>query len=139
MNQRIKNIRKELGLNQTEMSKTLGLQQGSYSTLESGKSGLSFPVRKIYIDNLNVNPDYIDKGKEPIFLMQTKHIENADSSELETLRKTNQQLEDYIKLQKKVIEGFERDFSEVKQLITTTNNNVLKLTLSPKHAAKESK
>lgn len=62
----LKEIRLELGFNQTQMAEALNILQGSYSSIEKGDVGVSNKVRLALIKNLNVNPDYIDKGIKPI-------------------------------------------------------------------------
>jgi transcriptional regulator with XRE-family HTH domain len=102
INQRIKNIRRSLGLNQTQMAEALALKQGSYSTLESGKSGLSFSVRKILIDTLNVNESYIDDGVEPIFNNKPKESLSELQSENNTLKRKVEELEHLLSQWKEV-------------------------------------
>ena len=62
---RIRKIREALNLDQNEMSAKVGILQGSYSSVENGKTGISTKVRKALIE-AGVNPDFIDHGREPI-------------------------------------------------------------------------
>lgn len=60
--QRIKNLRKELGLNQTEFAKRIGITQTSLSQLEGEKNGISYDVFKAIVSEFNVNPVWLMDG-----------------------------------------------------------------------------
>ncbi len=75
MNNYIKEIRSELGFTAEEFQIKLGLSQGTYSKMENNKSGISTATRRILVNELNVNPIYLDTGKGEILL--NKHEENS--------------------------------------------------------------
>jgi len=60
--QRIKNLRKELGLNQTEFATRIGITQTSLSQLEGEKNGISYDVFKAIVSAFNVNPVWLMDG-----------------------------------------------------------------------------
>lgn len=60
--QRIKNLRKELGLNQTEFATRIGITQTSLSQLEGEKNGISYDVFKAIVSEFNVNPVWLMDG-----------------------------------------------------------------------------
>ena len=70
----IKQIRKSLKLSQTVFSSHLGLNQGSYSSIESGKTNISQQVKRALLREFNVNPKYLDKGKGEMFLTDEKEL-----------------------------------------------------------------
>jgi len=70
MESRIKLIRKQLEFTQEQLAQRLGIGKAALSMIETGKSGLSFRNRNILIQELNVNPDWIDNGKGNMFTTQ---------------------------------------------------------------------
>ncbi len=67
MNGRLKQIRKELGITQEELGRRLGIGKPAVSMIETGKQALSERNRNILIQDLNVNPDWLDTGRGAIF------------------------------------------------------------------------
>lgn len=68
-NQRFKSMRRELNLTQKELSDNLGIQQGSLSDIERGKThDLSNPVKRILADKFKINIDYLYGISEKVFL-----------------------------------------------------------------------
>lgn len=65
--QRIKNIRKELGLNQTEFAQKIGITQTSLSQIEGEKNGISYDVFKAIVAEFNVNPMWLMDGLGEMF------------------------------------------------------------------------
>ena len=72
MKERVKLIRKKLGLTQEQLAQRLGVGKTALSMIETGKSRLSTRNRNILVQELNVNPDWLDTGDGEIF--------NADPS-----------------------------------------------------------
>lgn len=68
MLQRLKKIRKSLGLNQTEFSKHLGITQTAYSMIENGNRPLARKYVKIICSLFNVNEDWFLTGEGDMFL-----------------------------------------------------------------------
>ena len=67
MGDRIKLIRKTLGLTQEQLAQRLGVGKTALSMIETGKARLSTRNRNILIQELNVNPDWLDGRKGEIF------------------------------------------------------------------------
>ncbi|HTF02526.1 MAG TPA: helix-turn-helix domain-containing protein [Bacteroidia bacterium] len=60
--QRIKNLRKELGLNQTEFAQRIGITQTSLSQIEGEKNGISYDVYKAIVNEFAVDPTWLMDG-----------------------------------------------------------------------------
>lgn len=67
MGDRVKLIRKTLGLTQEQLAQRLGVGKTALSMIETGKARLSTRNRNILIQELNVNPDWLDGRKGEIF------------------------------------------------------------------------
>ena len=67
MGDRVKLIRKTLGLTQEQLAQRLGVGKTALSIIETGKARLSTRNRNILIQELNVNPDWLDGRKGEIF------------------------------------------------------------------------
>lgn len=65
--QRIKIIRKELGLNQTEFAQKIGITQTSLSQIEGEKNGISYDVYKSIVGEFKVNPMWLMDGIGTMF------------------------------------------------------------------------
>ncbi len=81
-NQRLKEFRKDLNLNQEEMANSLDLKQGSYSDIERGKVGVSGIITKL-MKLYRINPIWLIEGKgEKIIENDEPYItENGDINE----------------------------------------------------------
>ena len=67
MGERLKLIRKSLGLTQEQLAQRLGVGKTALSMIETGKARLSSRNRNLLVQELNVNPDWIDTGKGEMF------------------------------------------------------------------------
>jgi phage repressor protein C with HTH and peptisase S24 domain len=67
MGERLKLIRKSLGLTQEQLAQRLGVGKTALSMIETGKARLSNRNRNILIQDLNVNPTWLETGKGQIF------------------------------------------------------------------------
>ena len=67
MGERVKLIRKKLGLTQEQLAQRLGVGKTALSMIETGKSRLSTRNRNILVQELNVNPDWLEMGKGEMF------------------------------------------------------------------------
>lgn len=63
MVQRMKEVRKTLGLNQTEFAKHLGITQTAYSMIESGSRPLALKYVKVICSAFNVNENGYVMGR----------------------------------------------------------------------------
>ena len=87
MNQRVKLIRKELGMTQEQMAQHLGIGKAALSMIETGKAALSRVLssrnRNILVQELNVNPDWLETGKGCMFNAEpdlTSYLHRTDNS-----------------------------------------------------------
>ena len=85
MNQRVKLIRKELGMTQEQMAQHLGIGKAALSMIETGKAALSSRNRNILVQELNVNPDWLETGKGCMFNAEpdlTSYLHRTDQAQL---------------------------------------------------------
>ena len=62
MRTRIKLLRKDLGMTQEVFAKHLGIGKSALSMIETGKASLSERNKNILVQDLNVNPEWIEDG-----------------------------------------------------------------------------
>ena len=67
MNNRVKLIRKQLNLTQEQLAQRLGVGKAALSMIEPGKAGLSMRNRNILVQELNVNPDWLEHATAEMF------------------------------------------------------------------------
>lgn len=67
MNARIKLIRKALGMTQEQLAQHLGIGKAALSMIETGRTGVSARNRNILVQELNVNPEWLDEGRGEMF------------------------------------------------------------------------
>ncbi|MBE6198312.1 MAG: helix-turn-helix transcriptional regulator [Alistipes sp.] len=72
MEGRVKLIRKTLGMTQEQLAQRLGVGKTALSMIETGKARLSTRNRNILVQELNVNPEWLESGRGEMF--------NADPS-----------------------------------------------------------
>ena len=64
---RIKEMRKALGMKQDDISRVLGIGKSALSMIETGRASLSERNKNILIQELNVNPEWIETGEGEMF------------------------------------------------------------------------
>ena len=64
---RIKEIRKELGLSQPDFGELIGIKAPQVSLIESGKHDLSEKTKLRIIEKYHVNPEWLDTGEGEMF------------------------------------------------------------------------
>ncbi|MBO7186539.1 MAG: helix-turn-helix domain-containing protein [Alistipes sp.] len=67
MGERIRLMRKELNMTQEQLAQHLGIGKAALSMIETGKAGLSTRNKNIFVQDFNVNPEWIETGKGKIF------------------------------------------------------------------------
>ncbi len=67
MESRIRQIRNELNLTQEAMARRLGIGKSALSMIETGRAALSERNRNIIVQEFNVNADWLETGKGPMF------------------------------------------------------------------------
>lgn len=77
MNERIKQIRKALGLSQDEFAASLGYTRGKITNIESGKTvpTADDPFINLMCRIHNVNPVFVETGKGDMFIPLTRNQE----------------------------------------------------------------
>lgn len=63
----LRQIRKELNLTQEELGRKFGVTKNALSMIETGKQALSERNKNILIQELNVNPDWLETGRGEMF------------------------------------------------------------------------
>ena len=63
MGERIKQLRKQLGISQEEFSKRIGLKQRTLSYVESGDRGILCSIVKKIHQEFGVNPEWLIFGR----------------------------------------------------------------------------
>lgn len=67
ISERIRLIRKEMNLTQEALASVLGVGKSALSMIETGKASLSERNKNIFVQEFNVNPDWIDTGRGSMF------------------------------------------------------------------------
>ena len=67
MNTRVKLIRKTLGWTQEQLAQRFGIGKAALSMIETGRASLTTRNRNILVQELNVNPDWLETGKGRMF------------------------------------------------------------------------
>ena len=63
INERVKEIRRSLGMTQDQLGEILGVKKSTLSMIETGKAALSHRNRQTLIQKLNINPDWLETGR----------------------------------------------------------------------------
>lgn len=63
----IKQIRKELKLTQQQLAERLGIGKAALSMIETGRASLTTRNKNILVQELNVNPDFLETGRGQMF------------------------------------------------------------------------
>ena len=75
---RLKEVRKELGFNQTDFAKHLGITQTAYSMIENGNRPLADKYVKVICSAFNVNENWFITGEGEMFLSSPYEKEFID-------------------------------------------------------------
>jgi transcriptional regulator with XRE-family HTH domain len=68
MNRRLRDIRKALGLNQSEFAAKLGMKQGGYSQVETGENALTEQNIRLVCLTFGVNESWFRTGAGDMFI-----------------------------------------------------------------------
>ncbi len=63
----IKQIRKELKMTQQQLAERLGVGKAALSMIETGRASLTTRNKNILVQELNVNPDFLETGRGEMF------------------------------------------------------------------------
>ncbi len=88
INARIKNVRKEAGMNQKEFSESIGVTQSGVSYMEQDGRNVSDMTIKSICNYFNVNEDWLRNGTEPMYIPEStfsldKFVKDHGGTELE--------------------------------------------------------
>lgn len=78
MNERIKQLRKAIGLTQQAFADRLGVKQNTVATYEMGRSGLSDVTITAIVREFDVNEHWLRTGEGEMFLPKSSDEELAD-------------------------------------------------------------
>ena len=78
MNERLKRLRKTLGLSQEEMGKKIGVGKTSISKLESGENNPSERTVLLICTTFNVNETWLRTGEGEMFIQRTRNQQITD-------------------------------------------------------------
>lgn len=67
MNERIKELRKELGLTLKKFGERVGISEGAVSNIEKGNRNVTDQMFKSICREFNVNPDWLKTGEGDMF------------------------------------------------------------------------
>ena len=75
MNERLKQLRKALGMNQQEMAESLGIAQPTYSQLEKKVHAVSAKYVELLRLKHGINPEWLTTGEGDMFIKSSKDEE----------------------------------------------------------------
>lgn len=120
-NERLKEIRKLLGLTQRQISDHLEIKQGSYSDVERGKAGISAVLLKNLIRKFRVNPLWLCEGEGNMFLddLETRPSKETKAKANESFRgiRPNQSHPDSLEEQLTLLEQQNDYMENIKSVI----------------------
>ena len=80
---RVRLMRKQLNMTQDQLSQRLGIGKAALSMIETGKAGLSQRNKNILVQDLNINPDWLESGEGKMFNAEpdmTSYLHRTDKS-----------------------------------------------------------
>ena len=82
MENRLKQIRRQLGLAQAQMARTLNCCASNIAMIETGKSSLTERNKNLLIQKMNINPEWFDSDDVPMFSPQAEHAAKVQQTPL---------------------------------------------------------
>lgn len=80
MNERIKELRKTLGLTSEKFGSNLGVGKTAISGIETGRRNVTDQMFLSICREYNVNPTWLEKGTGPMFLERSEEDEYMDAA-----------------------------------------------------------
>ena len=80
MNERIKELRKSLGLTLDKFGTNLGVTKTAISRIEKGERNVTDQMFLSICREYNVNPTWLEKGTGPMFLERSEEDEYMDAA-----------------------------------------------------------
>lgn len=145
MNNRIKELRKDLGLTLEKFGEHVGVKKNTMSAIETGRNNLTDQMFKSICREFNVNPEWLRTGEPPMYIedatfslddfAKQHHVSNL---ELEIIKAYFELDED---IRNAVLSHFRKKFSSQTAAAsepTSTSNPSTSSTAEPSTAAKDS-
>ena len=98
MNERIKQLRKELGLTLEKFGERLGVSKVAISLIENGKNALTDQMFKSICREFNVNENWLRTGEGEMFVQKTLDDEIASFIQTIQLEKDDSFKKKFIKM-----------------------------------------
>lgn len=105
---RLREIRLFLSRTQKQFSEELGIKQSAYSLMENGINNITPQTIKLLELSFNINPNFIETGTIPMFLIQV-------DDEIPNLKEEIVLLKNIIELKEKKIENLEQVIKQLKE------------------------
>ena len=91
MNERVKELRKTLGLSGAKFGEPLGVQRMAISQIEAGKNNLTESMLRLICSTYNVNEDWLRTGEGNMFIESNQVdlndlTKDADQLEIDILK-----------------------------------------------------
>lgn len=116
MKERIKELRKALGLSGEKFGEPLGVQRNSISQIETGKNNLTEQMIKLICLTYNVNEDWLRTGNGSMF-------NETDGGLLADLRKEFKLNEFQLQIVKAYLELNDKEKSVIDKFIASCNQD----------------
>ena len=100
LNERIKMLRSELGLNQSEFGERIGVKKSVVSTLESGKTNLTTRNADLICKEFNVRRDWLLNGTGEMFQPNNSDAVDALAEQYDLTPLERDMVENYCRLSK---------------------------------------
>lgn len=100
VNERIRELRTELGLNQSEFGERIGVKKSVVSTMESGRTNLTVRNTDLICKEFNVSREWLLNGTGEMFLPESSDSLDALAEQYDLTPLEREIFENYCKLSK---------------------------------------
>ncbi len=118
MNQRLKELRKALGMNQKTFAESLGMGQSTLAMMEVGKRKITERHIKTICSMYDVNEKWFVNGENSMFIDETERILKRLSAKYELTEDERDMIKSFLKLtheQRKIISEYVRFIANQKE------------------------
>lgn len=105
-NERIRELRTELGLNQSEFGERIGVKKSVVSTMESGRTNLTARNTDLICKEFNVSREWLLNGTGEMFLPESSGAVDALAAQYDLTPLERDMVENYCKLSKAQRQAF---------------------------------